>query len=105
MLFIWEFNTQVNFAVTGYEASTRDLKGEILQDLLEYQKIGKTCFYDSLSRRGESYCIISWLKENNDFFLEFKKQLTCLTGGGQLIRTSWRTSNRLEEPSFDLFKM
>lgn len=75
---VWEFNESINFAGTGFEAMTKDLKGKKIQDLLNPDIQAKHIFVMVFPDGDKSYCIISWLKENDDMFSEFRKQLAYL---------------------------
>ena len=72
---VWEFNQSINFAGTGFEAMSRDLKGNKIQDLLNPQILAEHVFVMVFPEDGKTYCIISWLKDNDDLFSEYYKQL------------------------------
>ena len=72
---IWEFDRAVNFAATGFEAPNVDLKGNPIQNLLDEDTLAKHIFMMIFPEEDRTYCIISWLKENDVLFYEFKKQL------------------------------
>ncbi|MCM3361238.1 hypothetical protein [Niallia sp. MER TA 168] len=75
---VWEFNQSVNFAGTGFEAMTRDLQGRKVQELLDTDILAKHIFVMVFSDDDKTYCIVSWLKENDSLFSEFHQQLICL---------------------------
>ena len=72
---IWEFNQPVNFAGTGFEAMSRDLKGNEIQNLQNIQILAKHIFVTVFPESEKTYCIISWLKEKDDIFSEYFTQL------------------------------
>jgi hypothetical protein len=72
---VWEFNQKVNFAGTGFEAMTRDLMGNKIQDLLNLDVLAKHIFVMVFPEEDKTYCIISWLKENDELFSVYHKQL------------------------------
>ena len=72
---VWEFNQSVNFAGTGFEAMSRDLKGNKIQDLSKQQILAKHIFVMVFPETEKTYCIISWLKENDDIFSGYYRQL------------------------------
>lgn len=75
---VWEFDQKGNFAGTGFEAMSRDLKGNKIQDLLDIDLLAKHVFVMVFSEEDKTYCIISWLKENDDIFSEYYEQLLVL---------------------------
>lgn len=72
---VWEFNQPVNFAGTGFEAITNDLKGNRIQDLTDFEIPAKHIFVMIFPENEKTYCIISWLKKNDDLFSEFYSEL------------------------------
>lgn len=76
---VWEFNQISKFAGTGFEAMTYDLKGNKIQDLMNFKIPAKHIFVMVFPEEDKTYCIISWLKENDDFFTLYKQQLSSLS--------------------------
>ncbi|KGX85886.1 YecA family protein [Pontibacillus litoralis] len=76
---IWEFDQPLNFAATGFEAMSHDLEGNEIQDLSRLDILMKHVFVVVFSEREKSYCIISWLKENDELFSDFYKQMNVTT--------------------------
>lgn len=75
---VWEFDQPVRFAGTGFEAMTHDLEGNKIQDLLNPNVSAKHIFVMVFPEGEKTYCIISWLKENDDLFAKYKQQLLSL---------------------------
>lgn len=76
---VWEFDKEIKFAGTGFEAPTQDLNGNTLQDLDDTDKLVKHIFITVFPENSKSYCIISWLKENDKLFSNYRDQLSALT--------------------------
>src|SRR5690606_24968825 len=76
---IWEFNKPIKFAASGHTALCKDLRGKIIQDILDPDAIMKHIFFAIFPEGEKSYCIISWLKDNNDIFMDYRSQLLELT--------------------------
>jgi hypothetical protein len=72
---IWEFDFAIKFASSGFGVLTKDLKGNLLQDLRDFNKNMKHVFCTVFPEGEKSYCIISWLKEDNELFLNYTQQL------------------------------
>lgn len=72
---IWEFPGAVNFAGSGFEAPMFDLKGNYIQDLLDDKMLAKHLFIIVFPEEEKTYFIISWLKDNDEFFSEYAAQL------------------------------
>lgn len=72
---VWEFNQSVSFAGTGFEALSRDLEGNKLQDLSNLNVLAKHIFLMVFPEEDKTYCIISWLKENDELFSGYYQQL------------------------------
>jgi len=72
---IWEFDQSVNFAGTGFEAMERDLEGNKIQDILNPNIPAKHVFVMVFPEENKTYCIISWLKENDNLFSGYHEQL------------------------------
>lgn len=72
---VWEFNQRVNFAGTGFEAPTKDLDGNKIQDISNSDVLAKHVFVMVFPEDDKTYCIISWLKENDKLFSGYHKQL------------------------------
>ena len=72
---VWEFDQPVKFAGTGFEAMTHDLEGNKIQDLFNPNVSAKHIFVMLFPEGEKTYCIISWLKENDDLFAKYKQQL------------------------------
>ncbi|MDP3385782.1 MAG: SEC-C metal-binding domain-containing protein [Eubacteriales bacterium] len=75
---VWEFDQAVKFAGTGFEAMTHDLDGNNIQDLLNFNIPAKHIFAMVFPEGDKTYCIISWLKENDSLFDLYKQQLLSL---------------------------
>jgi hypothetical protein len=69
---VWEFDQSVKFAGTGFETITYDLEGNKIQDLLNPNVSAKHIFVMVFPEGEKTYCIISWLKENDDLFARYK---------------------------------
>jgi len=76
---VWEFNQTVKFAGTGFEAMTHDLEGNKIQDLKNPNISAKHIFVMVFPEENKTYCIISWIKENDSFFASYKQQLISLS--------------------------
>ncbi|OUS76589.1 hypothetical protein B1748_10845 [Paenibacillus sp. MY03] len=72
---IWEFPSTINFAATGFEAPSTDLRGKKIQNLLDKTTPVKHIFISVFSEEDKTYCIISWLNSNDDLFYEYRQQL------------------------------
>ena len=72
---VWEFDHSVKFAGTGFEAMTHDLEGNNIQDFVSAKHIFVMVFPEG----EKTYCIISWLKENDELFARYKQQLLSLS--------------------------
>lgn len=72
---VWEFPITINFAATGFEAPSTDLKGKKIQNLLDVETLAKHIFISVFSEENKTYCIVSWLKSNDDLFKEYRQQL------------------------------
>lgn len=72
---IWGFPITVNFAATGLEALSKDLYGNIIQNLLDPVVLAKHIFMIVFPEEGKTDCIISWLKENDPLFSDYGHQL------------------------------
>lgn len=75
---VWEFDKEIKFAGTGFQAPTKDLNGNTLQDLGDKDNLVKHMFISIFPENGKSYCIISWLKDNDALFLNYRNQLNTL---------------------------
>jgi hypothetical protein len=76
---VWKFEKVINFAASGFTVLTKDLKGRAIQDLMNFNVQMKHVFFTVFPEGDNSYCILSWLKEENDIFEEYRKQLLELT--------------------------
>lgn len=76
---IWEFEQDVKFACTGFEALQYDLDNNKIQNLLDFSKPAQHVFVCVFPENEKTYCIISWLKKNDSLFSKFKEQLDNLT--------------------------
>lgn len=76
---VWEFDKVIKFAASGFEAPVYDLKHNKIQDLSDFKNTAKHIFYTIFHENNKTYFLISWLKENNEFFSDMKKQLSELT--------------------------
>lgn len=76
---VWEFDGSIKFAFTGFEAMTYDLFGNKIQDATKTDVLLKHVFVVVFSENNKTYCIFSWLKENDDFFIKYKQQLNDLS--------------------------
>lgn len=76
---IWEFDFAIKFASSGFGVLTKDLKGNTLQDLKNTQQNMKHIFCTVFPEGEKSYCIISWLKEDDSLFINYVQQLRELT--------------------------
>lgn len=75
---VWEFDQSVKFAGTGFEVLAKDLKGNNLQDLFNMDILAKHVFVMVFPEENKTYCIISWLKENDQLFSGYYEQLNQL---------------------------
>lgn len=75
---VWEFDNTIKFAASGFSALESDLQGKKIQDLNDTTKQMKHIFVTVFSEGEKSYCIISWLKSNNEVFKNYKEQITNL---------------------------
>ncbi|WP_158696543.1 YecA family protein [Staphylococcus agnetis] len=75
---VWEFNFEINFAGSGYQAPIFDLEGNELQNLLKEDLMGHI-YYNVFPEEGKSFAIISWLKSDNFKLRNLKLQLDSLT--------------------------
>lgn len=74
----WEFEGAIKFATTGYMVLDRDLKGNRLQDLSDFDVDMKHIFITVFPEGEKTHCIISWIKSEDDIFKGYKKQLESL---------------------------
>lgn len=72
---IWEFDEKINFAASGFEVVCTDLKGNKIQDILDTAIHAKHLFYSVFPEGTKSYCILAWIKEEDDIFSEYYNQL------------------------------
>lgn len=72
---VWEFDSSIKFAGTGFEAPSTDLLGNKLQNLSDKNILASHIFIMVFPEEENTYCIISWLKENDDLFSEYYSQL------------------------------
>jgi hypothetical protein len=72
---VWEFPYTINFAASGFEAPSTDLQGKKIQNLLDVKTLVKHIFVIVFSEENKTYCIISWLKDNDELFREYRQQL------------------------------
>lgn len=75
---VWEFEQSAKFAGTGFEVLTKDLKGNVLQDLSNMEILAKHIFVMVFPEGNKTYCILSWLKENDELFSGYYEQLSQL---------------------------
>lgn len=75
---IWEFNNEVKFAASGFEAPAIDLIGNDIQDLLNFTIPAKHVYLSIFPENGKTFCIIAWLKEDDIFFSGYRNQLADL---------------------------
>lgn len=76
---IWEFDYPIKFAASGHTALCNDLRGEVIQNILDLDEIMKHIFFTIFPEGEKSNCIISWLKDNDVIFIEYMSQLQELT--------------------------
>ena len=72
---VWEFEKTINFAASGFTVLCNDLKGNTIQDLRNINISMKHVFFTIFPEGDKSFCILSWLKSEEDIFEEYKKQL------------------------------
>lgn len=72
---VWEFPFTIKFAGTGFEAPSTDLLGNKIQNLLDSKTLAKHIFVMVFAEESKTYCIISWLKCNDKFFIGYRQQL------------------------------
>lgn len=72
---VWAFPYPINFAATGFEAPTIDLQGNKIQNLLDIKVPAKHIFMNIFPEENKTFCIISWLKENDLLFNDYTNQL------------------------------
>lgn len=75
---IWEFPKAINFAATGFEAPSRDLVGNKIQNLLDLSTTVQHVFMMIFPEDEKTFCIISWLKDNDTLFENMRIQLNDL---------------------------
>ena len=75
---VWEFPCTINFAATGFEAPTKDIAGNSIQNLLDTSIIAEHIFVMVFPEDATTYCVISWLKSNDEMFENLRKQLNSL---------------------------
>lgn len=73
---VWEFEQPIKFAASGFTVLDKDLKGNRLQDLSDLTKEMKHVFVSIFPEGEKTYCIIAWLKSNNDLFKGYKEQIS-----------------------------
>ncbi|NLL73822.1 MAG: hypothetical protein GX237_09885 [Clostridiales bacterium] len=76
---VWEFSKPIKFAASGHTAICNDLRGKEIQDIMNLDAKIKYVFFTIFPEGDKSYCIISWLKNDKDIFLEYRNQLLGLT--------------------------
>lgn len=72
---VWEFNQDVKFACTGFEALHYDLENNKIQKLLDFSKPAQHIFVFVFPEKEKTYCLISWLKRNDILFSKFQEHL------------------------------
>lgn len=82
---VWEFSKPINFAASGYTALCYDFKGNVIQDINNFDVPLKHLFINVFPDTNVSYCILSWISEKNDIFNEYKNQLLKLTDDEKII--------------------
>lgn len=82
---VWEFNKPIKFAASGFQVPERDLKGNKIQDLRNINELMKHIFITIFPEGEKSYCIISWLRSNDNIFKDFNDQLNSLNNDERKI--------------------
>ena len=75
---IWEFPIASNFAASGFAAPEYDLRNKRIQNLLDATAVIEHIFITVFPEADNTYCIISWLKSNDDLFSELFEQFNLL---------------------------
>ncbi|EGT0000964.1 hypothetical protein I9Y31_003295 [Clostridium perfringens] len=75
---VWEFDHPIKFAASGFTILDKDLKGNTLQDLRDKTKKLNHVFVTIFPEGEKTYCIIAWLKSNDDLFKGYKEQISNL---------------------------
>ncbi|MEI6578546.1 MAG: SEC-C metal-binding domain-containing protein [Eubacteriales bacterium] len=77
--FVWKFEGLSNFAGSGFEAPTTDLKGTTIQNLLDFSKTVGHIFVSVFPENDSVYAIIAWIKKYDTLFASIEEQLSQLT--------------------------
>ena len=75
---VWEIDSTCKFAASGLEAPTFDIRLKHIQDLTKENQPAKYIYYSVFPQEDKEICIIAWLKHNDVFFADYKKQLCSL---------------------------
>ena len=76
---IWKINKWCNFACSGFWVLTKDIKNNQIQNIEDENIKLKHVFLSIFPENDKTYIILSWTKQNNNIFREYKKQLEALT--------------------------
>ncbi|MDP4120569.1 MAG: SEC-C metal-binding domain-containing protein [Bacillota bacterium] len=75
---IWELPYEVEFAVSMMHELEHDILGQQINNL-ELDANVKNIYLNIFPATSKSYCVWSWLEENNNVFVDFSKQFMALS--------------------------
>lgn len=70
---VWEIPYEISIALSMMYGLEYDIRGGKLNDYFRDKKV-KNIYLNIFSSDSKSYCIWSWLKSNDDFYIDFSKQ-------------------------------
>lgn len=116
---VWTFEKSVNFAASSFTVVTRDLKGNKIQDLADTTAKMKHLFFSIFPENNKTYCIFSWLKENDDVYLNYMRELSNKTDSEKIAYlnnlipsesdnivinpTSWNNLEKHQQEEFSMY--
>lgn len=75
---IWEIPYSIQFAVSAMLELEYDILGQVLNDM-SAEQITKSIYLNIFPSEGKSFCIWSWPKSADDFYMPFSKQFMGLS--------------------------
>lgn len=81
---VWEFEKEIKFAASGFEALCYDLEGIQIQDISDLERKAKHVFFTIFPEKQKSYFIIAWTKDNKNLFEGYYNQLINLNSQQRL---------------------
>lgn len=75
---VWNFDKEIKFAASGGYILEYDLVGNKIQNINCIDVRREYIYISIFPEQDKSYCIISWLKSNDELFKNYKNQLESL---------------------------